>query len=182
VPFPVDGECRIDHSVESGINEVTNCERSVRHMSAGLRQCSASTPRAAKSGSAIPNAMKFLPFRFACIRIGIAARTTGTVALLALVRHAKAAWRTGSVMSMLANLVIEASRFEAIARPLDASTVADPRRSDDALWIRFGLAAGCPPDRARRLCRSMRVGCDFNQRATLRARRECAQASGTGSR
>jgi hypothetical protein len=30
-------------------------------------------------------------------------------------------------MSMLANLVIEASRFEAIARPLDASTVADPK-------------------------------------------------------
>jgi hypothetical protein len=32
-----------------------------------------------------------------------------------------------SVVSMLANLVIEASRFEAIARPLDASTVADPK-------------------------------------------------------
>jgi Protein of unknown function (DUF3108) len=32
-----------------------------------------------------------------------------------------------SVMSMLANLVIEASRFEATARPLDASTVADPK-------------------------------------------------------
>jgi hypothetical protein len=32
-----------------------------------------------------------------------------------------------SVVSMLANLVIEASRFEATARPLDASTVADPK-------------------------------------------------------
>ena len=52
-----------------------------------------------------------------------------------------------SVVSMLANLVIEASRFEATARPLDASTVADPKAHDDALRIRFGLAAGCPPDR-----------------------------------
>jgi hypothetical protein len=32
-----------------------------------------------------------------------------------------------SVMSMLANLVIEASRFEANARPLDASAIADPK-------------------------------------------------------
>jgi hypothetical protein len=32
-----------------------------------------------------------------------------------------------SVESMLANLVIEANRFEATARPLDASTVADPK-------------------------------------------------------
>jgi hypothetical protein len=32
-----------------------------------------------------------------------------------------------SVVSMLANLVIEANRFEATARPLDASTVADPK-------------------------------------------------------
>jgi hypothetical protein len=32
-----------------------------------------------------------------------------------------------SVMSMLANLVIEASRFEATAPPLDAPTVADPK-------------------------------------------------------
>jgi hypothetical protein len=32
-----------------------------------------------------------------------------------------------SVVSMLANLVIDASRFEATARPLDASTVADPK-------------------------------------------------------
>jgi hypothetical protein len=32
-----------------------------------------------------------------------------------------------SVASMLANLVIEASRFEATARPMDASTVADPK-------------------------------------------------------
>jgi hypothetical protein len=32
-----------------------------------------------------------------------------------------------SVMSMLANLVIVASRFEANARPLDASAIADPK-------------------------------------------------------
>jgi hypothetical protein len=32
-----------------------------------------------------------------------------------------------SIVSMLANLVIEANRFEAGARPLDASTVADPK-------------------------------------------------------
>jgi hypothetical protein len=32
-----------------------------------------------------------------------------------------------SVVSMLANLVIEASRFEATARPPDASIVADPK-------------------------------------------------------
>jgi hypothetical protein len=32
-----------------------------------------------------------------------------------------------SVVSMLANLVIEANRFEATARPSDASTVADPK-------------------------------------------------------
>jgi Protein of unknown function (DUF3108) len=32
-----------------------------------------------------------------------------------------------SVVSMLANLVIEANRFEATARPLDASRVADPK-------------------------------------------------------
>jgi hypothetical protein len=32
-----------------------------------------------------------------------------------------------SVVSMLANLVIEASRFEATAKKLDASTVADPK-------------------------------------------------------
>jgi hypothetical protein len=43
-----------------------------------------------------------------------------------------------SVVSMLANLVIEASRFEAIARPSDASTVADPRRSDPVFVKRVG--------------------------------------------
>ena len=32
-----------------------------------------------------------------------------------------------SVISMLANLVIEASRFEANARPLDASVIPDPK-------------------------------------------------------
>jgi hypothetical protein len=32
-----------------------------------------------------------------------------------------------SVVSMLANLVIEANRFEATAQPPDASTVANPR-------------------------------------------------------
>ena len=31
------------------------------------------------------------------------------------------------VVSMLANLVIEADRFEATAEPLDASTLADPK-------------------------------------------------------
>ena len=32
-----------------------------------------------------------------------------------------------SVVSMLANIVIEANQFETTARPLDTSTIADPK-------------------------------------------------------
>ena len=52
-----------------------------------------------------------------------------------------------SVVSVLANLSLRPAGSK---RPRDhwmLQRLLIPRRSDDALRIRFGLAAGCPPDR-----------------------------------